>query len=530
MTDASDRLASALADRYTIERAIGRGGMATVYLAEDRRYGRKVAVKVLKPDLAAAVGPERFLREIRITAQLNHPHILPLLDSGEANGFLYYVMPYMTGGSLRGLLVRGRTVEHQVVQQVTAQVAAALDHAHRHGIVHRDIKPENILLSEGLAVVADFGIAKAVAGASDGGLTRSGFPLGTPGYMSPEQAAGLTALDPRTDVFGLACVVYELLVGETPGMWPSDEVLRVGRFLDASPAHRARLDALPGRVEQALVRALAIRPADRFATPTAFAEALTAAFARGPALPDEEVDRLLRRAAELEVEQPTIEGALSIGGVEQVAAEVGIPPRLVRAAAGELVRPAEHIPAQPARRRRELFPSRVVVDRVVEGRIPPSAYEAIVEDIQRTLGIVGVGSTLGRSLTWTGMPGGGAGRDVRIAITPGDDRTRIHIEEHLELRGITKAAPGLGAAITGALGAVIAGLVGGGDAAGVGMLIGLALGIPGAIRFVLVTQEMQRQPQLEELAVRLAARAERALPPGGERTTGASDDEPGNSR
>jgi serine/threonine protein kinase len=240
VTDASDRLASALADRYTIERAIGSGGMATVYLAEDRRYGRKVAVKVLKPDLAAAVGPERFLREIRITAQLNHPHILPLLDSGEADGFLYYVMPYVTGGSLRGHLGRDRTVERQLVLQVTAQVAAALDHAHRHGIVHRDIKPENILFSEGLAIVADFGIAKVVAGVSDGGLTRSGFPLGTPGYMSPEQAAGLTSLDPRTDVFGLACVVYEMLVGETPGLWPSDEALRMGRLLDAAPEHRVR--------------------------------------------------------------------------------------------------------------------------------------------------------------------------------------------------------------------------------------------------------------------------------------------------
>ncbi len=514
MPNASDRLTSALADRYTIERAIGRGGMATVYLAEDRRYGRQVAVKVLKPDLAAAVGPERFLREIRITAQLNHPHILPLLDSGEADGFLYYVMPYATGGSLRGLLGRDTPVEHQVILQVTAQVAAALDHAHRHGIVHRDIKPENILFSEGLAVVADFGIAKAVASVSDGGLTRSGFPLGTPGYMSPEQAAGLTSLDPRTDVFGLACVVYEMLVGETPGMWPSDEALRVGRFLDASPAHRERLDALPGRVEQTLVRALAIRPADRFATPTAFAEALTAAFARGPALPDAEVSRLLRRAAELEVEHPTREGALSIGGVEQVAAEVGIPPLLVRQAARELVRPTAHVPAEPATRRRGFFPSRLVIEHMVAGRIPESAYESVVEEIQRTFGVVGMGSTLGRSLTWTGMPGGGSGRDVRIAITPEGDGTRIHIEEHLELRGITKAAPGLGAALAGALGAVIAGLLGGGDAAGIGMLVGMALGIPGAIRFILVTQEMQRQPQLEELAERLAARAERALPPG----------------
>jgi tRNA A-37 threonylcarbamoyl transferase component Bud32 len=514
VTDASDRLASALADRYTIERAIGSGGMATVYLAEDRRYGRKVAVKVLKPDLAAAVGPERFLREIRITAQLNHPHILPLLDSGEADGFLYYVMPYVTGGSLRGHLGRDRTVERQLVLQVTAQVAAALDHAHRHGIVHRDIKPENILFSEGLAIVADFGIAKVVAGVSDGGLTRSGFPLGTPGYMSPEQAAGLTSLDPRTDVFGLACVVYEMLVGETPGLWPSDEALRMGRLLDAAPEHRERLDALPGRVEQALVRALAIRPADRFATPTAFADALTAAFTRGPRLPDADVDRLIRRAAELDLAQPTEPGALSIGGVEQVAAEVGIPPERVREAAGELLRPAAPLPAPEPKRHRAFFPSRIVIERVVEGRIPESAYETVVEQIQRTFGIVGMGSTLGRSLTWTGMPGRGAGRDIRIVISPEGDRTRIHIEEHLGLRGIAGAAPGFGAVAGGTLGALLAGLVSGGDAAGIGMLIGAALGIPGAIRFVLVTQEMHRQPQLEELADQLAARVERVLPPG----------------
>jgi hypothetical protein len=290
----------------------------------------------------------------------------------------------------------------------------------------------------------------------------------------------------------------------------------VGRFLDASAGHRERLDTLPGRVEQALVRALAIRPADRFATPTAFAGALSAGFARGPALRDDDVGRLIKRAAELDVEHPTEEGVLSIGGVEQVAAEVGIPPERVREAARELVRSSAPVPAEPAKRRREFFPSRLVVERVVEGRIPPSAYEAIVEEIQRTFGVVGMGSTLGRSLTWSGMPAGGEGRDVRIAITPEGERTRIHIEEHLGLRGLARAAPPIGAVTGGTLGALLAGLASGGDAAGIGMLVGFALGIPGAIRFVLVTQEMQRQPQLEELAQRLAARAERVLPPGRE--------------
>jgi hypothetical protein len=506
VSDVADRLTAALAGRYLIEREIGSGGMATVFLAEDPRYARKVAVKVLKPDLAAAVGPERFLREIRITAQLNHPHILPLLDSGEAGGFLYYVMPYVTGGSLRGRLRPGTALDLAVVTRVTAQVAAALSHAHRHGIVHRDIKPENILFSEGLAIVADFGIARAVAGVSDG-LTRSGFPLGTPGYMSPEQAAGLTAPEPRTDVFGLGCVVYEMLVGETPGLWPSDEALRMGRFLDAEAHHRERLDRLPGRVEQVLVKALAIRAADRYPTPTDFADALAEAAGGSARLRDAEVDRLLERAAQLDLEHPT-DGALSIGGVEQVAAQVGIPPARVREAAAELVAPAAAVSMAQPPHRRAFFPNRVVVDHVVPGHLPPATHEALVEEIQRTLGVVGLGSTLGRSLTWTCAPGGASGRDVRIAIAPQGDGTRIHMEEHLDLRGPTKAAPALGAVMAGLLGVLVAGVLGGPDAAGIGMILGGALGIPAAIRFVLVTQETNRRPELERLAERLAARAE----------------------
>jgi hypothetical protein len=296
----------------------------------------------------------------------------------------------------------------------------------------------------------------------------------------------------------------------------------MGRFLDASADHRERLDRLPGRVEQALVKALAIRPADRFATPGAFAAALAAAATRGPPLADAQVDTILRRAAELDLAQPTEPGALSIGGVEQVAAQVGIPPERVRDAARELARAPAPVPAVPAKRHREFFPSRLVIERLVDGHIPPSAYESIAQQIQDTFGVVGVGSTLGRSLTWTGMPGGGSGRDVRIAITPEGDGTRIHVEEHLELRGLAKAAPGLGAAIAGSLGAVIAGLLGGGDAAGIGMLVGAALGIPGAIRFVLVTQEMHRQPELEQLADRLAARVERGLPTEREQGNGSA--------
>ncbi|NIN71703.1 MAG: protein kinase, partial [Gemmatimonadetes bacterium] len=260
MTDDSERIEAALADRYAIERGLGSGGMATVYLARDLKHGRQVAVKVLRPEVAAAVGSDRFLREIGVAARLNHPHILPLLDSGEADSFLYYVMPHVAGGSLRRRLADEARLPLEAVLRIARQVASALDLAHRHGVVHRDVKPENILFSEGLAVVADFGIAKAVSAAEREVLTRTGVPLGTPGYMSPEQAMGVAELDERTDVYSLGCVVYEMLTGGTPVVLPSPDDARLGRFLDAPPEHRERLDGLPGRIEQTLVKALAARP------------------------------------------------------------------------------------------------------------------------------------------------------------------------------------------------------------------------------------------------------------------------------
>ncbi len=223
MEVSASRLGAALSGQYAIERVLGRGGMATVYLAKDVKHGRAVAVKVLKPDLAAALGPVRFLREIEIVARLTHPHILPLHDSGEANGLLYYVMPFVEGGSLRTWLNREKTVELTEALRIVREVAGALTYAHRQGIVHRDIKPENILLAEGHAVVADFGIAKALSAVSSHELTQSGFPLGTFGYMSPEQAAGSAQLAAGTDVFSLACVFYEMVVGEVPGVWPSEQ-------------------------------------------------------------------------------------------------------------------------------------------------------------------------------------------------------------------------------------------------------------------------------------------------------------------
>jgi len=219
MAEIPERLGKALADRYRLERELGRGGMATVYLAEDARHRREVAIKVFRPGVAAAIGTDRFLREIEIAAQLQHPHILTLIDSGERDGFLFYVMPYVTGNSLRTLLEGGGPLDLARVVALVREVASALDYAHRRGLLHRDIKPENILLSEGHAVVADFGIAGAITNSSDARLTRTGVPIGTPGYMSPEQAAGLTDLGPASDVFSHVVVTYDMVVGEPPGRW-----------------------------------------------------------------------------------------------------------------------------------------------------------------------------------------------------------------------------------------------------------------------------------------------------------------------
>ena len=207
MLDLPARLVEALEDRYTLQRELGRGGMATVYLAEDLRHGRRVAIKVLKPELAVVLGSERFLREIKLTAQLNHPHILPLLDSGEAGGLLYYVMPYLVGESLRDRLKLEKQLPIDDALRVTREVADALDYAHQNKVVHRDIKPDNILFQAGHAVVADFGIARAISAAGGEKLTTLGTAVGTPEYMSPEQAGGEDDIDGRSDQYALACVL-----------------------------------------------------------------------------------------------------------------------------------------------------------------------------------------------------------------------------------------------------------------------------------------------------------------------------------
>ena len=260
-----DRLAAALADRYRIERELGQGGMATVYLAEDVRHRRKVAVKVLRPELAASMGPDRFLREIEIAAQLQHPHILPLLDSGDADGFLFYVMPYVQGESLRDRLVRERELPVQDALRIITEVADALAHAHQHGVVHRDIKPENILLSGRHALVADFGVAKAVSEASGRlKLTSVGVALGTPTYMAPEQASADPGLDHRVDIYALGVVAYELLAGRPPFTGhTAQEVLAAHMTRPPEPIRNFRANVAPA-VETIVLRCLEKHPADRW--------------------------------------------------------------------------------------------------------------------------------------------------------------------------------------------------------------------------------------------------------------------------
>ncbi|HEY9507772.1 MAG TPA: protein kinase [Gemmatimonadales bacterium] len=262
-----------MADRYVIERQLGRGGMATVYLAQDLKHDRQVALKVLHPELAATLGPERFLREIRLTARLDHPHILPVFDSGESAGFLWYTMPYVEGESLRDRLRREVQLPIEEAVRIAREVAEALDYAHRHGIVHRDIKPENVMLGNGHARVADFGVAQALGAAGAGHLTEPGLAVGTPAYMSPEQATA-GPVDGRSDVYTLGCVLYEMLVGEPPFTGRTAQAIIARRLSDPVPQIRHIRDAVPARLEQAIMTALARVPADRFPSATAFRNAL----------------------------------------------------------------------------------------------------------------------------------------------------------------------------------------------------------------------------------------------------------------
>ncbi len=277
MTDPLDRLKSALSDRYIIEREIGRGGMAVVYLARDVKLGREVALKALRPELAASLGAERFLREIEIAAKLRHPNILGLYDCGEADGQLYYTMPFVAGESLRDRLAREQQLPLEDALHIAQTVAGALGYAHAAGVVHRDIKPENILLESGRAIVTDFGIAKAVTDAGGEKLTDTGIAIGTPAYMSPEQGTGTVEVDARSDIYSLGCVLYEMLVGEPPHTGPTAQAVIMRKLVEPIPGIRTVRETVSEELERAVSRSLARLPADRFPSADQFVTALNAA-------------------------------------------------------------------------------------------------------------------------------------------------------------------------------------------------------------------------------------------------------------
>src|SRR5512141_1603707 len=275
-------LESALLSRYHLDRELGRGGMATVYLATDLRHERRVALKVLHPELSSALGPDRFLREIKLAARLNHPHIVPLFDSGEAAGHLYYVMPVVEGETLRDRLLREGQIPVDESLQIVRGIASALDYAHRQNIVHRDIKPENVMLQDGEAVVMDFGIGKAVSMASGDTLTQTGMVVGTPAYVSPEQAAGETRIDGRSDQYSLACMLFEMLSGKKPFSGPTAQSVLSKRFSEPVPSLRSVHEKTPDEVENALLKALSREATDRYPTTIEFAKALVASHLSTP--------------------------------------------------------------------------------------------------------------------------------------------------------------------------------------------------------------------------------------------------------
>src|ERR1700752_2983237 len=300
-------VAAALADRYTIVREIGSGGMGTVYLAKELKHDREVALKVLRPEIASHMGALRFLNEVKITARLDHPHILTLIDSGEADEFLWYVQPFVRGESLRAKLDRERQLSIDEAVSLARQVLSALEHAHQRGVVHRDIKPANILIHEGEAMVADFGIALAVSEASDSRLTQTGIAIGTPQYMSPEQATGERGISGKSDQYSLAAVLYEMLSGVTPHTAPTTQAL-IAKLLTERPTRvRAVRSSVPIHVDAAVAKALGMPPAGRFGPAAEFPTALRGSGSFRAAAPPPQSKRMVWIGA--------IAGVLVLAGV-----------------------------------------------------------------------------------------------------------------------------------------------------------------------------------------------------------------------
>jgi serine/threonine protein kinase len=359
-----------------------------------------------------------------------------LIDSGDADGFLYYVMPYVDD-SLRGMLERKGSLPPKQALELAYEVADALAYSHRRGIVHRDIKPENILLSEGHAVVADFGVAKAISTAGGDRVTRTGYPVGTLGYMSPEQAAGRSDLNERTDIYSLACVAFEMLIGEPPGMWVSEEAGRLGRFIEAPPKQRLKLNGLPGSLESCLVHAMRLRPDERYVTAGEFAEALESAL-KGPKVYDEdEAQLIVQRAADLEAKQGRHdEAAMSLGGVEQMAAEIGIAPELVREAARpDVISAPPPAPADPPEsiEKGGLFglTGRIELERTIDVEVSSYTYGILLEEVRDNVGHPGqINETLSQFLSWETRHGIiKKSPGIKVHVSPRRGKTRIKLTE-----------------------------------------------------------------------------------------------------
>ena len=393
MGDDATLIAAALDDRYIIERQLGAGGMAVVYLARDRKLDREVALKVLRPELGAVLGAERFLTEIKISARLDHPHILTLIDSGEANGLLYYVLPFVRGESLRDKLDREHQLSIDEALTITKQVASALDYAHRQGLVHRDIKPENILLQEGEAMLADFGIALAVKEAGGNRLTQTGLSLGTPQYMSPEQATGDRGIDARSDVYSLAAVLYEMLAGEPPVTGASAQSM-IAKLMTETPTHlRVLRNTVPPELDAAVARALSKTPADRFTSAGEFSRALSVRPATGAQPSAEGPQRRSRRPMMIGAAAVLLVAIAAVGAYEMKGKAAG--PATLGAKTQLTSTGAVYYPAVSPDGKQLAFLTRHCIG-------PDCTYSTVVQDVGgTTTRTILEGATAGYGLEWS---------------------------------------------------------------------------------------------------------------------------------